>query len=161
MAACLQVHARAPAPRHHGRAEAPTAAPRYGSRMSFLRRLFGGADESPETLAVTDERQRVTVLLRLSDPELTNEREQLAVYALEDRLMQALDEGGVGTHETNELERGYLRIQLLGKDADRILDAIRPLLADAPRGSYLAVRRGPEGSTEERLELEPEEDGGG
>jgi hypothetical protein len=124
--------------------------------MGFLRRLFGGADESPETGAVPDERQGVTVHLRLSDPELTNEREQLAVYGLEDRLMRELDESGAGTHESNELERGFLRIQLLGENADRIVEVIRPLLTDAPSGSYLAVRRGPEGSAEERLDLQSE-----
>ncbi len=121
--------------------------------MSFLRRLFGGEKSDELTAAPPDERQAVSVLLRVSDPELSNEREQLALYALEDRLMRALDESGAGTHETNELERGFLRVQLLGPDADRVLEVVRPLLVDAPAGSYLAVRRGPEGTSEERLEL--------
>ena len=121
--------------------------------MSFLRRLFG-AEKSDEVAPVLpDERQAVGVLLRVSDPELSNEREQLALYALEDRLMRALDSSGAGTHDTNELERGFLRVQLLGPDADRVLEVVRPLLVDAPAGSYLAVRRGPEGSSEERLEI--------
>lgn len=98
-------------------------------------------------------RQQVAVLLRLAHPELANEREQAAVYALEDRLMRALDASGAGSHETNELDRGFLRIELLGPDADRMVAVVRPLLADAPAGSYLAVRRGPEGTSEERLEL--------
>ncbi len=121
--------------------------------MSFLRRLFGGGDETTPISVEPDTRHAVIVLLRLTDPDLTNEREQAAVYTLEDRLMRALDEAGVGTHDTNELERGFLRITLLGPDADRIVETVRPLLGDAPRGSYLAVRRGPEGTTEERLEL--------
>jgi hypothetical protein len=121
--------------------------------MSFLRRLLGGRDETAPVSVEPDTRQAVTVLLRLNDPELTNDREQAAVYALEDRLMRALDAAAVGTHDTNELERGFLRISLLGPDADRILDVVRPVLADAPRGSYLAVRRGPEGTSEDRVEL--------
>lgn len=121
--------------------------------MNLLRRLFGGATDTGEEPAPVDERQSVTVLLRLSDPELTNEREQLHVYALEDGLMQALDESGAGTHETNELERGYLRIELLGPDADRIVEVVRPLLGDVPAGSYLSVRRGPPGTSEERVEI--------
>jgi hypothetical protein len=125
--------------------------------MSFLRRLFGGGGDddgrSTDVAVGPDERQQVTVLLRVTDPELTNEREQAAVYALEDRLMRALDASGAGTHETNDLDRGFLRIQLLGPDADRMVEVIRPLLADAPAGSYLAVRRGPEGTSEEQVQL--------
>ncbi|HSH22328.1 MAG TPA: hypothetical protein VK992_06920 [Candidatus Caenarcaniphilales bacterium] len=122
--------------------------------MRFLRRLLGGGDEAEEGAAgLPEQRHAVTVLLRLSDPELVNEREQVAVYALEDRLMRALDETGAGTHDTNELERGFLRIHLLGADADRVVAVVKPLLADAPAGSYLAVRRGPEGTSEERVEL--------
>lgn len=121
--------------------------------MDLLRRLLGRTAEE-EAPPVPDERQQVTVLLRLSDPELGNEREQMAVYSLEDRLMKALDESGVGTHETNELERGFLRIQLMGPDADRIVEVIRPHLKSVPAGSYLAVRRGPEGTGEERVDVD-------
>lgn len=121
--------------------------------MTFLRRLLG-REAAAEAPLEPDTRQAVTVLLRLSDPELTNDREQLAVFALEDRLMRTLDASGAGTHETNDLERGFLRIHLLGPDADRIVELVRPLLVEAPRGSYLAVRRGPEGTSEERLELD-------
>lgn len=126
--------------------------------MDFLRRLLGGATEQDEgTAAMADDRQQLTVLLRLSDPELLNEREQMHVYALEDRLMKALDESGTGTHDTNELDGGYLRIQLLGPDAARIAEVVRPHLAGAPAGSYLAIRRGPPGTSEERLQLNGED----
>jgi hypothetical protein len=122
--------------------------------MDFLRRVLGGGRDTDEDATLPpDDRQSVAVLLRLTDPELTDDREQLRVYALEDRLMRALDESGAGTHETNDLERGFLRIQLLGPDADRIVGIVRPLLDSAPPGSYLAVRRGPPGATEERLDL--------
>ena len=118
--------------------------------MAFLRRLFGGpAADVPQQ---PDPRHQVAVLVPLSDPELKNEREQLAVYALEDRLMRALDESGAGTHDGNELERGFLRIQLRGPDADAMVAAIRPLLGEAPAGTYLAIRRGAEGTSEERLD---------
>ncbi|HUG46864.1 MAG TPA: hypothetical protein VMP67_00445 [Candidatus Limnocylindria bacterium] len=127
--------------------------------MDFLRRLVGTRAEADDQLAAADDdRQAVTVLLRLSDPELLNEREQLHIFGLEDRLMKTLDESGAGTHETNELEGGYLRIQLLGPDADRIAQLVRPHLAAAPAGSYLAIRRGPAGASEERLDLHAEEE---
>jgi hypothetical protein len=124
--------------------------------MDFLRRFLGGSGEADQAAPSQDNREQVTVLLRLADPELTNEREQLHIYGLEDRLMKALDESGAGTHETNELESGFLRIQLLGPDAQRMAEVIRPHLADAPPGSYLALRRGPEGVSEERVDLREE-----
>jgi hypothetical protein len=128
--------------------------------MGFLRRLFGGGEsEAPagdDTAAVAEaeeDRQQVSVWLRLDDPNFETEREQIRVFAFEDRLMRALEAGDVGEHDTNDLERGFLAIRLLGDDADRIVEAIKPLLADLPRGSYLAVRRGPTGTGEDRVDL--------
>lgn len=136
--------------------------------MSFLRRLLGGgpgdddgtqAPGSHEALLVASEatfdahaqRQRVTVWLRLRSPELADAREQQRVFGLENALMRALDEAGVGEHDTNSLERGYLALRLIGDDADAVVDVILPLLSDAEPGSYLAVRRGPAGSAEDRI----------
>jgi hypothetical protein len=52
------------------------------------------------------------------------------------------------------LEAGYLAIRLVGPDADAMVATIGPLLGEAPPGSYLAVRRGPAGSAEDRVEIE-------
>jgi hypothetical protein len=138
--------------------------------MGFLKRLFGGTDDASDRssdggrgpfLEATDatfelhgDRHRVSVWLRLSDPSFENEREQVRLFALEDRLMRALDEAGTGEHDTNALEAGYLAIRLVGPDADAIVATIGPLLGEAPPGSYLAVRRGPSGSAEDRVDIE-------
>jgi hypothetical protein len=138
--------------------------------MSFLKRLFGGdADDargssgdgdrgplleaSDATFELHGDEHRVSVWLRLADPTFESEREQIRIFAIEDRLMRALDEAGTGEHDTNALEAGFLAIRLVGQDADAIVGTIRPLLEDAPAGSYLAVRRGPTGSAEDRLDL--------
>lgn len=99
------------------------------------------------------DQQAVIAWLRLSDPELTQAREQMVVFQLADRVMQALDASGAGTYDTNDLERGYFRMYLYGPDADRVVDVVRPILAEAPPGSYLAKRRGPAGTSQERVEL--------
>ena len=137
--------------------------------MGFLRRLFGGAEDAPDPSAdgggpileasdasfeLHGDRHRVSVWLRLADPSFENEREQMRLFALEDRLMRALDEAGSGEHDTNALEAGYLAIRLVGPDADAMVATIGPLLGEAPPGSYLAVRRGPVGSAEDRVEIE-------
>jgi hypothetical protein len=131
--------------------------------MGFLRRLFGGgeaveppasADSGDAPGTVAEDRQQVSVWVRLGDPTFESEREQLRVFAFEDGLMRALEAGDAGEHDTNDLEAGFLAIRLLGDDADRIVEVIEPLLVDLPRGSYLAVRRGPTGTSEERLEID-------
>jgi len=139
--------------------------------VSFLRRLFGGGDDdgapaedigrdgdglllaSEATFDAHAGRQRVTVWLRVLDPAFENEREQQRVFGLEDRVMRALDEAAVGEHDTNSLETGYFAMRLIGDDADAMVAVVQPLLAEAPRGSYLAVRRGPAGTAEDRLEV--------
>jgi hypothetical protein len=138
--------------------------------MGFLKRLLGGdpgqttgpapGDEPGALLEASDatfelhgDQHRVSVWLRLADPSFENEREQMRLFALEDRLMRALDEAGTGEHDTNALEGGFLAIRLVGPDAGAIVTTVRPLLEDAPPGSYLAVRRGPSGSAEDRVEI--------
>jgi hypothetical protein len=103
---------------------------------------FGGADQ-----------HAVTVWIRLSDAELTSEREALRVFALEDRVMAAIDTDGVGTYDTNDLERGFFRMHAYGPDAERLAAVIAPIVAGAPAGSYIAVRAGAAGTSEERREL--------
>jgi hypothetical protein len=127
--------------------------------MGFLRRLFGSVADGDRagdgSMAVLeDDRQAVSVWIRLAEPSFENEREQVRVFALEDRIMRALDASGVGEHDTNDLEPGFLAIRCVGDDADAIVTLLRPLLDGAPPGSYLAVRRGPTGTGEERQDLE-------
>jgi hypothetical protein len=138
--------------------------------MSFLRRLLGGGPgdvERPgaagthEALLVASEatfdahadRHRVTVWLRLHSSDLEDAREQQRIFGLENDLMRALDGSDAGEHDTNSLERGYLALRLIGDDADAVVQVILPLLGEAEPGSYLAVRRGPAGSVEERIEI--------
>ncbi len=91
--------------------------------------------------------------MRLYDPDFETTREQLKVFALENELMRALDETGAGEHDTNSLEKGFMAMRLVGADADAIVATVLPLLAGAPQGSYLAVRRGPAKTGEDRLEV--------
>jgi hypothetical protein len=138
--------------------------------MTFLKRLLGGAPDESSRPASGDEpgapleaseatfelhgdQPRVSVWLRLTDPAFENEREQMRLFLLEDRIMRALEEAGIGEHDTNALEAGFLAIRLVGPDADEIVETVQPMLGDAPPGSYLAVRRGPSGSAEDRVDI--------
>lgn len=139
--------------------------------MGFLRKLFGGRESGSSGVAevsgddaewrvatdatfdATADRQRVTIWLRLLDPEFESTREQLRVFALENEVIRALENSGIGEHDTNALERGFLAMRLIGDDADAIASTVLPLLDDAPEGSYLAIRRGPASAGEDRVEV--------
>jgi hypothetical protein len=126
--------------------------------MGFLRRLLGSAPTASPDAAdddqFADDRPQVTAWLRLSDPEFGSAREQQHVYELENRIIAAVETAGAGTYDTNELGNGAFGMRLLGPDPDRIVEVLRPLLADAPTGSYLTVRRGGPGVSEERVEIQ-------
>lgn len=127
--------------------------------MGFLKRLFGSnpADDQAATAAEAppaDDRSQVTAWVRLSTPDFSNEREEQRVYELENRIIAAVDAAGVGTYDTNELGNGAFGMRLLGDDPDRLVELLRPLLAAAPAGSFLTVRRGGTGSSEERVEIQ-------
>jgi hypothetical protein len=141
--------------------------------MGFLGRLLGRADRTEEAdgeqgarASRTDLAEEpitasapepdgpcVVAYLKLADPEFANEREQMRLFALEDRLMAAVDASGAGTYEGNYVERGFFRLYAAGPDAERLADVVRPLLAEAPRGSILVKRNGPPGTEEERIPL--------
>jgi hypothetical protein len=139
--------------------------------MGFLTRLLGrpetseGADarkearsgdasEEPITASAPEpDEPCVVAYLKLSDAEFSSEREQMRLFALEDRLMRAIDASGAGRYEGNYLDRGFFRLYAAGPDAERLADVVRPLLADAPRGSILVKRNGPPGTEEERIPL--------
>ena len=139
--------------------------------MGFLKRLFGGGDDdggmpsgqpaddaewrqsAEATFEAHGDKHRVSFWMRLYDPDFENMREQQKVFALENALMRALDAAGVGEHDTNSLEKGYMAMRMVGDDADAIVAVILPLLAEAPEGSYLAARRGPVGEGEDRIEV--------
>jgi hypothetical protein len=135
--------------------------------VSIFRRLFGsGRDASAAEAtdadagtdasgpgALDDDAQSVVAWVRLADAAFENEREQARVFALEDALMRAVYESHVGSYDTNDLLPGYFGMRMTGADADAIVRCVVPLLANVPPGSYLAIRRGPPGTTEDRAEL--------
>lgn len=127
--------------------------------MSFFRRILGRNDAETEDsddseVPLAEDRQSVVAWVRLGDRNFENEREQQRLFELENRVMRTLEASGAGSYDTNDLAPGFFRMTMLGPDADRIVEVVTPLLRDTPAGSYLAVRRGPSGSSEERMEIE-------
>lgn len=134
--------------------------------MGLLRRLLGrDTDDRPthdgsvglgaplEAGETGGDHHLVVAWIRLDEPDFGDEREQARLFGLEDRIMRTLFDAGAGDLDTNDLVPGYFAMRLVGPDGDRIVSLVSPLLEGCPAGSYLAVRRGPSGTSEERVEL--------
>jgi len=138
--------------------------------MGIFKRLFGGGDAASGATSaggreddmplvsgpVTDgdpSLHRVVAWIPLNDPTFETSREQQRLFVLEDRLMRALFESGAGDLDTNELDRGYYAMRFQGRDAEAMAAVLAPLMTDVPRGTDQALRRGPYGAAEDRVDL--------
>jgi hypothetical protein len=75
--------------------------------------------------------------------------------AVEEPLMEALGSAGVGEYDGHEIGPGEVTLYCYGSDADRLLEAIQPVLLRTalPRGSYAVKRYGPPGAASKRVDL--------
>ncbi|MGI5418392.1 hypothetical protein [Actinomadura luteofluorescens] len=69
------------------------------------------------------------------------EPERGAIYALAHQLEEALDAAGDGEVDGHEFGQGNAQIYLYGPDAERLLQAIRPVLRTASLRPNQAVLR--------------------
>lgn len=87
----------------------------------------------------------VIVHLRLSDDQFGAESEREAIFYLEDLLVDAIDNAGLGEFDGNEFGGGECTLYMYGRDADRMFNAISPILASTrlSRGGHAVKRYGP------------------
>lgn len=120
--------------------------------MGWLKKLFGGGDSGPgdgDTGPDDDDARpggdasehAVIVHFRYGSTDLSR------LYAVEDRLEGAIDEANAGMLDGNEIATDGAdgRLFMYGPDADRLFDAVRPVLesADFLRGAEVELRYGP------------------
>jgi hypothetical protein len=99
----------------------------------------------------------VIVHLPLSGGDFGGEDERSAIYALEDRIIAAVEPIG-GDHDGHEFGAGEAVLYTYGGDASALFDAIRPCLDDISLrpGAYAIKRFGPAtdpNALQERVEL--------
>ena len=82
--------------------------------------------------------------LRLSDAGFGSEAEREAIFLLEDRLTTAIERARAGEFDGNEFGGGECTLYMYGPDADRLYNAIVPVLQMSPlgRGGYAIKRYG-------------------
>ena len=111
---------------------------------------------SPPQTAKPNE-QAVLVFMRLSDGGMGNTEDFKQLSALEDKLGNKLRDLNLGEDDGNEVGDGFFEIFLYGPDADKIFDAIKPLIQTLPprQGSYAIKRYGAPGAKQAKVELTP------
>lgn len=120
--------------------------------MGLMSKLLRKNEIDP---ALITHQQAVLVCLKLSDEEIGTSEERQSAFALADRLIQAVQTSDVGEFDDNQFEEGFCTISLSGMNADRIADAVMPVLQSYPAapGSYVMRRYGDDGAREQSTVL--------
>ncbi len=94
--------------------------------------------------------------MRLSNDNFGNEAEDLSLGQLEAQLESCLDDSGAGEWDGHETGGGYHKIFLYGPCAERLSEAVLPLVLQYPAlpGSYMVKRFGEIGSDEQYIWLD-------
>ena len=118
--------------------------------MSFLKSLFGS---KPSNSAKGDEQ---TVLIYLDGSTLPDEvYQQHDLATIEDRLVAALANTGLGEFDGNEIGGGETKLYLYGPDAERLFAHLEPILTAYPlcRNARVVIRRGRPGAPQREVQL--------
>jgi hypothetical protein len=97
----------------------------------------------------------VLVFLKLSDEGFGELDEREQIFDVEEKLEAAVSRNRIGEYDGHEFGQGWGKLYLYGPDARTLADAVLPILKDAkPRtGSYVVLRFGGPGASEERVPL--------
>jgi hypothetical protein len=88
--------------------------------------------------------QAVIAHLPLTEDPFGSEREREAIADLAGLLHRTIDDHGVGEFDGEEFGGGRCVLYMYGLDADRLFDAVEPILKAAPlaRGGFVIKRYG-------------------
>lgn len=112
--------------------------------MKLLDLLFQGKNPQEEF------QHGVFVYIRLSDDDMGNGESDDAIYALQDELTRAIESSHAGEFDGDEWGGGHCELFMYGENADRIFEAISPLLLNTQLPITHAVKRyGPPGAPEQ------------
>ncbi|MFN0133968.1 MAG: hypothetical protein ACKVW3_15740 [Phycisphaerales bacterium] len=110
--------------------------------MSFLKKFFGGKDR-PTTRSPAEEVEQHAVLLYLKTAgEMPPQEEMNRYHRLQDEIAKAVNAKGVGELDGDEWGDGRCTVYLYGPNAERLWDAIAPVIEKhpLPHGS-VAIKR--------------------
>ncbi len=124
--------------------------------MGWLQKIFGSAPPPQQAAASGDPQHAVLLHLKLSNDAFGTPDEVKAMHALQDDLDRAIRAAAAGELDGDEFGGGYCVIYMYGPDAEKLWDAIAPVLETRPflEGSHAMKRPGPPGvAGEDRIDL--------
>ncbi|MEA2513673.1 MAG: hypothetical protein QOJ59_3160 [Thermomicrobiales bacterium] len=100
-------------------------------------------------------RQAVIAYFKLSDDQWGVPEDYEGLDELEQSLIQAIDESGVGEFDGIARGLGFFDMYMYGPSADALFDVVEPLLRafSPPAGSYVVKQYGEPGAEEVRVDL--------
>ena len=113
-------------------------------------------DDGPHSRNDSDAPQQAVIAsFTLSDASWGDPEDFVDLEDLEDRLMQAIEESGVGEFDGIGRGMGALELFMYGPSADALWAVVEPILRDFPAnpGSFVVKRYGAPGTPEVRIDL--------
>jgi hypothetical protein len=96
-------------------------------------------DEIDDDFLASDE-QDVVVYCRLSNHSMGTNQERTSIVELGDSLEEAIEAAGVGEYDGDDFGCGEGRLFFAGKDAEKIVAVIGPILRRHPVGRTATVK---------------------
>jgi hypothetical protein len=111
---------------------------------------------SPGMLAMSADEQAILVVLRLDDDDFGSDESRRELLMLEDEFAKAMADSSAGEYDGHEFGRGSCTFYFYGVSADRLFQALRPLLGRvrAGNGSHVVRRYGGPGAYEKKDDLD-------
>jgi hypothetical protein len=99
--------------------------------------------------------EALIIVIPLSRAEGTRE-ENRRLFQLEDELIKTIESAGAGEYDGNEIGEETFTMYAYGPSADKLFDAVIPVLAQhhLPPGSQVVKRYGKPGAREDRVRIE-------
>ncbi len=113
-------------------------------------------DDGPHSQNDSDAAQQAVIAsFKLSDADWGISEDFVDLDELEDRLMQVIEESGVGEFDGIGRGMGFLDIYMYGPDAEALWAVVEPILRDFPAnpGSFVVKRYGAPGTPEVHIDL--------
>lgn len=100
-------------------------------------------------------KQALLVYLKLSDDEFGDFDEREAIFALEDRLIEAIASKAASEYDGHEFGEGFGTLYMYAPNVDHLFDTVMATLREygSRAGSYVVKRYGGPGSSQERIDL--------
>lgn len=99
--------------------------------------------------------EALIIHLHLRDGPMASPEERDKIFALEDKVIKAIEESGAGEYDGNEIGEGEFTMYIYGPSTQQLWNVVSPCIGAfvTNPGSYLIMRHGGLGAKEDRVPL--------